>query len=70
MTKHAKVVEHFRKHKHITSWEAIQRYRVTRLADVVFKLKCKGWLIATTMVKGRDGTKFARYILLKEPKRG
>lgn len=70
MTKQAKVMEHFRKHKHITSWEAIQRYRVTRLADVVFRLKEKGWLINTTMVETRDGTRFARYYLVREPKRG
>lgn len=70
MTKQAKVAEHLRKFKHITSWEAIQRYRATRLADIVFKLKSKGWMISTVMTEGKDGVRFARYILLKEPKRG
>jgi hypothetical protein len=70
MTKSAKVAQHLRSFKHITSWEAIQKYRVTRLADIIFRLKGKGWLISTVMMETKDGTRFARYILLKAPKNG
>ena len=70
MTKSGKVAEHLRNFKHITSWEAIQKYRVTRLADVIFKLKAKGWLISTVMMESKEGSRFARYVLLKAPKNG
>lgn len=70
MTKQAKVMEHLLKHKMITSWEAIQKYRVTRLADTIFKLKNRGWLITTIMCDGRDGTRYAKYVLMRAPKNG
>lgn len=70
MTKIAKVAEHLRRYKNITSWEAITKYRATRLADMVYQLKGRGWQIGTTMVENKDGIRFARYVLLKEPKNG
>ena len=70
MTKIANVAAHLRKHKHLTSWEAITKYRATRLADVIFKLKGRGWLISTHMMDGKDGVRYARYVLLREPKHG
>lgn len=70
MTKHAKVMEHLLKYKMITSWEAIQKYRVTRLADTIFKLKSRGWLITTIMCDARDGTRYAKYVLMRAPKNG
>jgi hypothetical protein len=53
---------HLKKHKHITSWEAINLYRATRLADIVYKLKNQGFNIETLMVEG-ENTRFARYFL-------
>lgn len=63
MTKSDQVLMHLKK-KPITSWEAITLYKATRLADIVFKLKQKGFNIVTQMVD--DGhTRFARYYLTK-----
>lgn len=70
MTKQAKIANHLKQHKNITSWEAIQKYRVTRLADVIYTLKNKGWNIATVMCKGKDNCRYAHYILLKAAKNG
>jgi len=53
--------------KPITSWEAITKYRVTRLADVIFKLKKRGHNIVTWMVDDGE-VRFARYYLVKEKK--
>ena len=36
-----KVLAHLIKHKHITSWEAIQEYRATRLSGIIFNLRVK-----------------------------
>jgi hypothetical protein len=62
MTKIDSVYLHLKKHKHITSWEAINLYRATRLADIVFKLKEQGFKIETVMIQG-ENTRFARYYL-------
>jgi hypothetical protein len=53
---------HLKRHKHITSWEAINLYRATRLADIVYKLKNQGFNIETVMVQN-ENTRFARYFL-------
>lgn len=55
------------KKKGITSWEAIQEFHITRLADVIFQLKADGHEIFTIMER-ENGKKWARYILLKENK--
>ena len=38
-TKTAKVLEHLRTLKRITSWEAIQLYKATRLSAIIFNLR-------------------------------
>lgn len=62
MKKIDSVYLHLKKHKHITSWEAIKLYRATRLADIVYKLKKQGFNIETLMVDG-ENSRFARYYL-------
>jgi len=65
----AKIREHLRKHRSITSWDAIQLYGCTRLSDKIFQLRNKGWIIDTQMidVKNRygDETQIAKYIMRK-----
>lgn len=56
------VYVHLKRHKHITSWEAINLYRATRLADIVYKLKNQGFNIETLMISNGN-TRFARYYL-------
>ena len=54
------VLNHFAKKKSITSWEAIQKYGITRLADTIFKLKGRGHNIMT-VIEQTDGKRWARY---------
>ncbi len=61
MNKTDAVYAHLKK-KPITSWEAITLYKATRLADIIFRLRCQGHNIQTVMVEGQDAT-FARYFL-------
>ncbi len=53
-TKIQEILEHLQTHKKITSWEAIQLYRVTRISAVIFTLKESGFLIETETVKSKD----------------
>lgn len=61
------VLKHFAKKKSITSWDAITKYGITRLADTIFKLKCSGHNIVTIMEQG-DGKKWARYVYMGKNK--
>ena len=51
----------------ISSWEAIQMFRCTRLAARIADLKDEGYRIETTMeASDLTGKRFARYFLLGE----
>ena len=63
-TKIDKVARHLVTKKKITSWDAIQLYFATRLADIIFTLRNEGWLINTKMIK-KDKVRYAEYILVK-----
>lgn len=58
------VLEHLKKHKSITSWEAITEYNITRLAEMIRRIKNDGHTIKTDLENGKK-THFARYTLLK-----
>lgn len=44
----------------ITSWQAITRYKATRLSGIIYSLKKQGMKIISEPVT-RDGVTFARY---------
>lgn len=64
------VAQHLIKKRKITSWEAIERYHATRLADIIFTLKGKGWNIVTEMVKEPNGVRYAVYHLMSGIRKG
>jgi hypothetical protein len=51
------LLNYLQKHGSITSMKAIKKWEMTRLADVVFRLKKDGHVIITTLVpnKRRSG---------------
>ena len=55
------VAKHLISKKKITSWEAIERYHATRLADIIFD-------IVTNMVKDDSGVRYAVYRLMSVPR--
>jgi hypothetical protein len=63
MSKSDDVLKHLKK-RSITSWDAITLYRATRLADIIFMLRKRGFNITTELVK-KGATKYAVYRLLK-----
>lgn len=59
------LIQHFSKRKQITSWEAIEKYRITRLAARIGDLRHAGHNIVT--VKERDpvtGKNWAKYVYM------
>ena len=59
-TKIEAVKQHLLKYGNITSWEAIQNYKATRLSDIIYRLKRKGMNI-TTSRESNDKSIFVRY---------
>lgn len=65
MTKRQMVINHLNEYKKISSWEAIQNYRATRLADIIFSLRADGMTIITEMIPAERGsTTYAVYHLV------
>lgn len=64
------VLEHLKSGKSITSLEAINLYGATRLADIIFKLKKRGYNIVSSIitVPTRFGktARVAQYTLIAE----
>jgi hypothetical protein len=61
------VAKHLISKKKITSWQAIEHYHATRLADIIFTLKAEGWDIVTNMVIEPSGVRYAVYCLMSVP---
>lgn len=60
-TKRAKILAYLQSGRPLTPMQAITWWKATRLADDVYQLKKKGYVIYTEMVKGKSGGKYARY---------
>jgi hypothetical protein len=58
------VLSHLKKHKKISSWDAIQAYNITRLADVIFRLRHEGYSILSARVTSDSGKNFVRYVYM------
>lgn len=61
-TQKKQVFKHLQENS-ITSWEAISKYRITRLADVIYRLR-KDHNITTEIVK-ENKKQWAKYTLIK-----
>jgi hypothetical protein len=55
------VIKHLIRTKSITSWEAIEKYKITRLSAIIFLLRKRGWSIESKSYKNADGN-FVKYI--------
>ena len=60
------VLTHLKKGLPITSWEAIQQFRITRLSAVIYDLRQEGYTILSQNHTSKNGKKFASYTLIKE----
>ena len=68
MKQKERVLLHLQQNGEITSWDAIMQYGITRLADVIHKLRRDGYKIETETVvkkKGEQTVHYAKYRLEK-----
>ena len=62
----AEMEDYLKKNKRITSWFAIQEFGITRLADVIHRLRKEGYAIEKTMATHKNArtgkvSTFAKY---------
>lgn len=65
-TQYEVILAHLKDHKTITSMEAIQRYGITRLSDIIYKLRRNGYNVVskTKVVRTRyNHTNVSEYSL-------
>lgn len=67
MNKTKAVEEYLGKNKSITSWDAIMKFRATRLSAIIFNLRQRGWNISSADRTTIDGTRYVEYILISKP---
>ena len=69
-TKTNQVKEHLLERGSITSWEAIQLYRATRLSAIIFNLRKAGYIIESEWQEGIDSNgnqvRYVKYNLITE----
>ena len=69
MTDNEKILAYLQKHGSITSWEAIQHFRCTRLSGRIYDLRKRGYEITATTEESTnsDGEKvrYSRYRLVE-----
>lgn len=67
-TQKTEVLKYMKSHKGITSIQAFERFGITRLADIIYKLKKDGWDISAESIttKNRYGhvTTYSKYSLV------
>ena len=63
------ILIHLQMYGTITSWEAIEKFRATRLSGIIFNLKEEGHNISSK-TENRDGKHWAVYTLHQENKQG
>lgn len=64
MTQKEQILKHLKKCKSITSWEAINLYRITRLASVILDLRETYEIVSLKETKA--GKNWVRYVLTKK----
>ena len=65
------ILWHLANYGQITSWESIQQYGATRLADIIYKLRKEGYHIEATIIKTKNrfgrNTSIAKYVYTPPP---
>ena len=70
LTQKQKVLNHLKEHGSITSWDAIQHYRITRLSEYIRSLRHEDGLNITSINEKNDNAHWVRYKMFKEEENG
>lgn len=70
LTQKQKVLDHLKEHGSITSWTAIQQYRITRLSEYIRSLRRDDGLKITSIREKNHNTNWVRYKMFKADSNG
>ena len=60
------ILKHLKQHRHITSWEAITKYHITRLSARIYNLREQGYVINSVYERSEEtGNNYVRYFLIR-----
>ena len=65
MNQTEQILHYLRQGNKITSWEAIHKFRATRLSAIIYNLRRYGYDIIAVMQVGKNGKRYAEYTLIK-----
>lgn len=66
MTQKQKISNHLQVNRNITTWDAIQLYRITRLSEYIRQLREDGWIIEN-LHESFEGKHWDRYVVVSIP---
>lgn len=58
------ILKHLEKKKTITTMQAFELYKITRLSGRIYDLRARGYQIEKTMKKSNAGARYAEYRLV------
>jgi len=61
VNKYLQVKKYLQKYKKITTWDAITKFRATRLSDIIFRMRGEGYSIASEWHTNKDGIRYTIY---------
>jgi len=68
MNQTEQILHHLKQGNQLTSWEAIHKFRCTRLSAIIYNLRKYGYDILAVMKVGKNGKRYAEYTLIKGSK--
>jgi len=68
MNQTTQILHYLKQGNKLTSWEAIHKFRCTRLSAIIYNLRRYGYNILAVMQVGKNGKRYAEYTLINETK--
>lgn len=66
-TQTKQILAYMKRKGSITSWDAFQDLKITRLSGRIKDMRDEGYEIETVMEESKEGRRYGRYYLIKEP---
>jgi len=68
MNQTTQILHYLKQGNKLTSWEAIHKFRCTRVSAIIYNLRRYGYNILAVMQVGKNGKRYAEYTLINETK--
>ena len=68
MNQTEQILHYLKQGNKLTSWEAIHKFRCTRVSAIIYNLRKYGYNILAVMQVGKNGKRYAEYTLINETK--